>query len=50
MRLSGLSRGLILTASGGVLLLLWAPLLVIALYAFNDRRVQAWPIRGLSLQ
>ena len=50
MRLSGLSRGLILGASGLVLLLLWAPLLVIALYAFNDRRVQSWPIKGLSLQ
>ena len=50
MRLSGLSRGLILGASGLVLLLLWAPLLVIALYAFNDRRIQSWPIQGLSLQ
>lgn len=50
MRISALSRGLILAASGAVLFLLWAPLLVIALYAFNDRRVQAWPIQGLSLQ
>ena len=50
MRLSGASRGLILGASGIVLALLWAPLLVIALYAFNDRRVQSWPIKGLSLQ
>ncbi|MGI9186564.1 MAG: ABC transporter permease [Gaiellales bacterium] len=50
MRLSGLSRGLILAASGVVLAILWAPLFVIALYAFNDRRVQSWPIKGFSLQ
>lgn len=50
MRLSGVSRGLILAASGLVLAILWAPLFVIALYAFNDRRVQSWPIKGFSLQ
>ena len=49
MRLSRRARGLVLGASGAVLLVLWAPLLVIALYAFNDRRVQSWPIQGLSL-
>jgi putative spermidine/putrescine transport system permease protein len=27
----------------------YAPLAVIALYAFNDRRVQNWPITGLTL-
>jgi putative spermidine/putrescine transport system permease protein len=29
---------------------IYLPLLVIGLYAFNERRVQAWPIRGLTLE
>ena len=28
---------------------LYLPLFVIVLYAFNERRVQAWPIPGLTL-
>jgi putative spermidine/putrescine transport system permease protein len=28
---------------------IYFPLLVIALYAFNERRIQAWPITGLTL-
>ena len=50
MQLSLLSRRVILAATALVLAILWAPLLVITLYAFNDRRVQSWPIQGLSLQ
>ena len=29
---------------------IWAPLLVIAIYAFNASRSQSWPIRGLTLE
>jgi putative spermidine/putrescine transport system permease protein len=28
---------------------IYVPLLIIALYAFNERRIQAWPITGLTL-
>ena len=29
---------------------LYVPLLVIVLYAFNERRILAWPIPGLTLE
>lgn len=29
---------------------IYIPLLVIALYAFNERRIQTWPIPGLTLK
>jgi putative spermidine/putrescine transport system permease protein len=37
-------------ASGGVLVFLYLPLVVLAIYAFNDSRIQAWPPGGLSLK
>jgi putative spermidine/putrescine transport system permease protein len=36
-------------ASAVTLAFIYLPLLVIALYAFNDSRTQAWPISGLTL-
>ena len=36
-------------ASAFTLAFLYLPLAVIALYAFNERRVQAWPISGFTL-
>ena len=37
-------------ATGVVLLFVYLPLLVIVLYAFNESRVQSWPIAHYSLQ
>ncbi len=50
MHLSPGTRWLLRIGTWITLLFLYVPLLVIALYAFNDRRVQAWPIDGLSTQ
>src|SRR6476659_5996314 len=50
MHLSPGTRWLLRIGTWITLLFLYIPLLVIALYAFNDRRVQAWPIDGLSTQ
>jgi putative spermidine/putrescine transport system permease protein len=37
-------------ATGGVLAFIYAPLVVIAIYAFNASNIQAWPISGFSLR
>jgi putative spermidine/putrescine transport system permease protein len=47
---SRIVRTLLRIASGGVLLFLYLPLLVIVIYAFNDSRLQAWPPPALSLR
>ncbi|HET8777133.1 MAG TPA: ABC transporter permease [Candidatus Limnocylindria bacterium] len=36
-------------ASGGVLLFLYLPLVILAIYAFNPSRLQVWPPTGLTL-
>jgi putative spermidine/putrescine transport system permease protein len=46
---SRLARVLLRLASGGVLFFLYLPLFVVALYAFNTSRLQAWPPAGLTL-
>jgi putative spermidine/putrescine transport system permease protein len=48
MRLSRTSGILLRAATGVTLLFIYLPLAVILLYAFNDRRVQTWPIKGVS--
>jgi putative spermidine/putrescine transport system permease protein len=35
--------------SGLVILFLWVPLVIIAIYAFNESNVQSWPIPGWTL-
>ena len=35
--------------TGLTLAFIYVPLVVIALYAFNERRTQTWPIPGLTL-
>ncbi len=47
---SPLARWLLRGASALTLAFVYAPLLVIALYAFNSGRSLAWPIPGLSLR
>jgi putative spermidine/putrescine transport system permease protein len=49
MYISPLTRNLLRLGTGITLAFIYAPLLVIGLYAFNERRTQAWPIPGLTL-
>jgi putative spermidine/putrescine transport system permease protein len=49
MQLSTGTRWLLRFATGLTLAFLYAPLVVIGLYAFNERRVQTWPIPGFTL-
>ena len=50
MELSRATRWLLRLGTGLTLGFLYAPLLVIALYAFNSRRTLKWPIPGLTLE
>ncbi len=43
-----MSRRLLAVATGGVLLFLYLPIAIIALYAFNADRAQTWPIGELT--
>ncbi len=47
---SRLARGLLRLASGGVLVFLYLPLVVVVIYAFNSSRIQAWPPQGFTLR
>jgi putative spermidine/putrescine transport system permease protein len=49
MHLSRPTRWLLRLGTGLTLAFLYAPLLVIAVYAFNDRRTATWPPPGLTL-
>ena len=46
---SRLARVLLRLASGAVLAFLYLPLIVVAIYAFNESRLQAWPPSSFSL-
>ena len=50
MHLSSGTRWLLRLGTWLTLAFLYLPLLVIGLYAFNERRVQTWPIPGLTLE
>jgi putative spermidine/putrescine transport system permease protein len=50
MHLSSGTRWLLRLGTALTLAFLYLPLLVIALYAFNERRVQTWPIPGFTLE
>lgn len=45
-----LVKMLLRIASGGVLVFLYLPLVVVAIYAFNESRIQAWPPVSFSLK
>ena len=49
MRLSPVTRNLLRLGTGLTLAFIYIPLIVIAIYAFNERRIQTWPIPGLTL-
>ena len=50
MHISTGTRWLLRLGTWLTLAFLYLPLLVIGLYAFNERRVQTWPIPGLTLE
>lgn len=50
MHLSRPTKWFLRLGTGLTLLFLYFPLAVIALYAFNERRTQTWPIPGLTLE
>ncbi|MEO8273370.1 MAG: ABC transporter permease [Chloroflexota bacterium] len=47
---SRLVKALLRVASGGVLVFLYLPLVVLAIYAFNESRIQTWPPVSFSLK
>src|SRR3712207_6883404 len=49
MRISPGARWLLRIGTGLTLLFIYVPLLVIVLYAFNEARIQTWPLPGLTL-
>lgn len=48
MHVSGPTRWLLRIGSAITLAFLYLPLVVIGIYAFNSRRVQAWPLEGTT--
>ena len=50
MILSPAARWFLRVASAVTLVFIWTPLVLIALYAFNDSRIQAWPLEGFTLE
>ena len=50
MAISPAMRTLLRVLTGLTLAFLYVPLLVIGLYAFNERRTQTWPIPGFTLE
>jgi putative spermidine/putrescine transport system permease protein len=49
MHISNGMRWVLRVGTGVTLAFIYIPLIVIAIYAFNDSRSQAWPIDGLTL-
>ena len=50
MHLSNGTRWLLRIGTGITLAFIYIPLIVIAIYAFNESRSQSWPIDGLTLE
>ena len=50
MYVTGGARWMLRIGTGITLAFIYLPLLVILLYAFNEKRVQTWPIDGLTLE
>ena len=50
MHLSNGTRWLLRIGTGITLAFIYIPLIVIAIYAFNESRSQSWPIEGLTLE
>src|SRR5829696_1448367 len=50
MRLSRGTRLFLRLGTGLTLAFIYLPLFLIVLYAFNERRIQTWPIPGFTLE
>ncbi len=50
MTLGPVAKWLLRGGTALTLVFVYVPLLIIALYAFNESRIQAWPIEGFTLQ
>ena len=50
MPISGRTRWLLRGGTFVALAFLYLPILVVVLYAFNSRRIQTWPIKGLTFE
>ena len=50
MYVTGRTRFMLRIGTAITLAFIYLPLLVILLYAFNEKRVQTWPIEGLTLE
>ena len=50
MTLGPVAKWLLRVGTALTLVFVYTPIFVIALYAFNESRIQAWPIKGLTLE
>ncbi len=50
MTLGPVAKWLLRVGTALTLVFVYTPIVVIALYAFNESRIQAWPIKGLTLE
>ena len=50
LRLSALSRGILLALVGSILIFMYVPLLVLVLNSFNQSNISSWPIQGFSFK
>jgi putative spermidine/putrescine transport system permease protein len=48
LRLSALSRGILIALVGLILIFMYVPLLVLVLNSFNESNISSWPIQGFS--
>jgi putative spermidine/putrescine transport system permease protein len=50
MTLGPVAKWLLRVGTAVTLVFVYLPIVVIALYAFNESRIQAWPIKGVTLE
>lgn len=50
MTLGPVAKWLLRVGTALTLVFVYTPIVVIALYAFNESRIQAWPIKGVTLE
>lgn len=48
LRLSALSRGILIALVGFILIFMYVPLFVLVLNSFNESNISSWPIQGFS--
>ena len=50
MTITPLARIALRVATALTLVFIWTPLAIVGLYAFNDSRIQAWPLEGFTTE